>query len=108
MVEYITKEQAVDALKETLWDDDFDEFLMHYFELSIKRVKPADVAPAVHAEWIGTWGDGYADGPDGEPVIVYEEFECSRCGCVHHADGEPEWDYCPDCGARMDGGESDD
>lgn len=103
MTEYITKEQAVDALKETLWDDDFDEFLMHYFELSIKRVKPADVAPVVHAEWIGTWGDGYANG-----FIVYEEFECSRCGCVHHADGEPTWDYCPNCGARMGGGESDD
>lgn len=103
MTEYITKEQAVDALKETLWDDDFDEFLMHYFELSIKRVKPADVVEVVHAEWIGTWGDGYANG-----FIVYEEFECSRCGCVHHADGDPTWDYCPNCGARMGGGESDD
>lgn len=61
----------------------------------------ADVVEVVHGKWIGVWGDGYANG-----FIVYEEFECSRCGCVHHADGEPTWDYCPQCGARMDGGEN--
>lgn len=91
MTEYITKEQVLEAIKGKMWPGEL--------EAAIKAIPSADVAPVVHGEWIGTWGDGYANG-----FIVYEEFECSRCGCVHHADGEPMWDYCPQCGARMDGG----
>ena len=53
----------------------------------------------VHAYWRGIEGDGYD--PDGN--IVWDTFECSNCGKEHYADGEPEWDYCPHCGARMDG-----
>ena len=56
-----------------------------------------------HAYWDGIEGDGYAEDENGELQIVYEVFECSNCGCEHHADGEPRWAYCPDCGARMDG-----
>lgn len=97
MPEYITKAQALSAMRKATnctWDDIWNT------EYELKSVPAADVAPVVHGEWIGTWGDGYANG-----FIVYEEFECSRCGCVHHADGEPMWDYCPQCGARMDGEE---
>lgn len=97
MPEYIDKEDAYLAVLEH-WDGDM---LPGDFDDIIRTVPSADVAPVVYAEWIGFWGDGYADGPDGEPVIVYEEFECSHCGFVHHADGEPTWDYCPECGARM-------
>lgn len=32
-----------------------------------------------------------------------EGCKCSECGF----EGAPYWDYCPNCGARMDGGESD-
>lgn len=63
---------------------------------------PADVMPLVHAYWIGVEGDGYTEDEYGEAQIVYDVFECSNCGCEHHADGEPEWMYCPDCGAIMD------
>lgn len=112
MTEYITKEQAINVVNVAfghVYDSDSTTVCLVDLQNEIimtieQNTEPADVAPVVHAEWIGTWGDGYADGPDGEPVIVYEEFECSRCGCVHHADGEPTWDYCPECGARMDGG----
>lgn len=99
MTEYITKAQALSAMRKATnctWDDIWNT------EYVLNSVPAADVAPVVHGEWIGIWGDGYANG-----FIVYEEFECSRCGCVHHADGEPMWDYCPQCGARMDGGESE-
>lgn len=91
MPEYIVKEQALEIVKHTSGD-----YAQAFSEIS--RLPPADVAPVVHGKWIGVWGDGYANG-----FIVYEEFECSRCGCVHHADGEPTWDYCPQCGARMEG-----
>lgn len=98
--EYITKEQALEAIRGKMWPGEL--------EAAIKAIPVVDVAPVVHARWNGIWGDGYAEDEEGNPQIVYEEFECSRCGCIHHADGEPTWDYCPNCGARMGGGERDD
>ena len=95
MTEYITKERAQDLVVTAAQGNSSRLACM----LSkLEDEPPADVAPVVHGHWIGIWGDGYANG-----FIVYEEFECSRCGCVHHADGEPTWDYCPQCGARMEG-----
>ena len=47
--------------------------------------------------FIGTWYDGYADGNP-----VYDEWECSECGCVFE-DEEPTYNYCPNCGADMRG-----
>lgn len=54
----------------------------------------ADVAPVVHGRW-------------GDPGDV-----CTVCGCSYmdYADADSSWamghpvpDYCPSCGARMDG-----
>lgn len=59
----------------------------------------ADVAPVRHGKWEGT-ADGYAD-----EQLVYDTWNCSECG--YDADGaeeEPQWEFCPFCGARMDGG----
>lgn len=55
-----------------------------------------DAVPARHGKFIGTEYDGYADG-----YPVYYEWQCSECGCVFE-DEEPTYNYCPNCGARMD------
>lgn len=48
--------------------------------------------------WEGT-ADGYADG---EPV--YDRWACSKCGYdADGADEPPDWNYCPNCGAKMEG-----
>ena len=104
MTEYITKDQAYLCMLEH-WDGDM---LPGGYDDYLREIPPADVAPVIHARWNGIWGDGYAEDEEGNPQIVYEEFECSNCGQEHFADGEPEWDYCPCCGARMDGGENGD
>lgn len=99
MTEYITKREAYEALRDKLAHSVGGPLLPSQAYLIAKiidDIPAADVTPEVYAEWIGIWGDGYANGS-----IVYEEFECSHCGFVHHADGEPTWDYCPNCGARM-------
>ena len=100
MIEYITKEHAIDEVWDAFmsWDD---PDLGRVIEENIERFPAADVAPVVHAYWRGIEGDGYD--PDGN--IVWDTFECSNCGEEHYADGEPTWDYCPECGARMDGDE---
>ena len=55
----------------------------------------ADVAPVVHGQWGHLGGD---------------EWLCTACGFVITTEGS--WDkptkkYCEDCGAKMDGGDSD-
>lgn len=57
--------------------------------------KEPTVDPIRHGEWIGTELDGY---------FVSLVLKCSVCGCLVE-DDEPTWNYCPNCGARMDGGE---
>ena len=66
----------------------------------IKRQPTADVVEVRHREWIGE-ADGYADGE-----LVYDVWYCSECNyCID--DGTDDADllpnYCPNCGAKMDG-----
>ena len=55
-----------------------------------------DVEPVRHGRWIGLEYDGYADG-----CPVYDLWECSECGHEHKGEDTP--NYCPNCGAKMDG-----
>lgn len=56
----------------------------------------ADVAPVVHGRWIGA------------PLCGNDNCRCSECGSWHniHANlrGEIMQKYCPNCGAKMMGG----
>ena len=57
----------------------------------------ADVAPVVHGRWVQVihhveFEDGFVD-------RIYEC--CSRC---HEPNGRKTSNYCPNCGAKMDGG----
>ena len=95
MAEYIERE----ALKEKFWgacknclsEDDIADL--------IDDVPAANVAPVVH----GRWELDHADAEDSSFDVV----RCSTCGykayaiSVHIRNGN----YCPVCGAKMDGGE---
>lgn len=74
MAEYIEREAAVEAL------DVAERFL--------RRILAAEVAPVVHGEWIPFHSEAAGD-------IQY----CSACdvGYPHRTD------FCPHCGAKMDG-----
>lgn len=68
------------------------------------RQPAADVAEVVQGQWEGE-GDGYADGE-----IVIDVWHCSQCGyCIDDGTDNPDWlpKHCPNCGAKMDGGDSD-
>lgn len=60
----------------------------------IEDVPTADVAPVVHGRW------------------RYCGFlqECQACGeiySVHGGNSGKSWNFCPNCGAKMDGGDGD-
>nr|DAW02853.1 MAG TPA: zinc-ribbon containing domain protein [Caudoviricetes sp.] len=52
--------------------------------------------PVIHAVWYE--GDGYVDFV-GEDSFMFPTYRCSNCKC------EEEYmsDWCPNCGAKMDG-----
>lgn len=104
MAEYITKEQALQAFeKAERLSTGFSRlsFFGHFgFELAV--IPTADVVEVAHAYWDGVAPVVHAEDENGEMQIVYDVFECSRCGCVHLGSPNARWEYCPDCGARMD------
>lgn len=73
----------------------FDEDDEPYYRALSEAIEAVKAERKGH--YIGTQYDGYADG-----CPVYDEWVCSECGCVFE-DEEPTYNYCPNCGARMDG-----
>ena len=73
-----------------------------YFEKAaqmLEKLPAADVAPVVHGRWDDS---GRYTFPGGGTAV-----RCTECGC---ALTESEyrlnnWNYCPVCGAKMDGGD---
>ena len=57
----------------------------------------ADVVPVVHGEWI-EGAEHFTNG--------FYDAECSKCGTyISWNEGNSgEWHFCPNCGAKMDGG----
>ena len=75
-----------------------------YFDETIDSVvneQPAvDAVEVVHGRWLKTEveaGDPY----DGNSVYCFDVMVCSVCGC--HFDVSEAMNYCPNCGAKMDG-----
>ena len=58
--------------------------------------KKADVVPVVHGRWIKQEGQ-WRMHESGESVNIHL---CSCCGCYFR---NAPYEYCPSCGARMDG-----
>lgn len=98
MAEYITKEQVAEWFRAYGHTDDgipYDTLVD-----DIVDMPAADVAPVRHGQWDGE-GDGYADGE-----LVIDVWYCSCCGhCIDDGTDDPTIlpNYCPNCGARMDG-----
>lgn len=60
-----------------------------------KRINAADVATVRH----GRWENGFIDTGDGP--MPERAYLCSQCGKAQWRKSR----YCPNCGAKMDGGE---
>lgn len=87
MTEYIEREASIEAAKHA-WAKGLEP------SQYIAALPAADVAPVIYGRWAHLGGD---------------EWCCSACGFVITTEGS--WDkptkkYCEDCGAKMDGGDS--
>ena len=94
MDEYINREKAIEAIKQTycLHCDNYNgvkcRACAHMDDIDIIEDTPtADVQPVAHAEWVCL-----------EAEIGF--YSCSKCG---HNVLRATSNFCPDCGARMDG-----
>jgi hypothetical protein len=85
---YIRKEDAKYALQEKVFHDLTDEF---YGAMQVLDELPtADVAPVVHSRWKYKCG----------------EIQCPECrNRIHRIDLSGCLNFCPNCGAKMDGGD---
>ena len=96
---YILRSGAIDAIKRnagTLYTREA-EFLLQKVILLLKHAPAADVAEVVHGRWIKD--DFLSDD-------VNNAEKCSQCGELIGWFGNLP-NYCPNCGARMDGGNDD-
>lgn len=69
-----------------------------YVRCSVSRQPTVDAVEMVHGEWVI------------ERSPVEAEFKCSECGYLYiNADSyaKEEYNYCPNCGAKMDGERKD-
>lgn len=70
----------------------------------IAEMPAADVAPVVHGEWEAVdWREYDANGCE---VICYPKdgIACTHCRYVFKKDALWKKNFCPNCGAKMDGG----
>ena len=91
MDEYIKKSYAVDAVLDVYYDTPDIDLSGEKFEAAIRKIQAADVAPVRHGRWLQKkhkiFGNAY-------------DYVCSECGCDYAL---AEYNYCPNCGAKMDG-----
>lgn len=99
MAEYIKREALQAALirkrcgvANQRYTEDWNDCLLRVKSM-VSKAPSADVAPVVHGRWKLSGG----------------LLECQNCGEIYSTRGGNEgkaWNYCPNCGARMDGDEN--
>lgn len=96
MAEYIEREAVIDLITRRYENPEI-------CTQEINSIPAANVAPVVHGRWI-SWEEA------GNFVPSPDRHECSVCHDAAQVlvNGfELLSDYCPNCGAKMDGGDSD-
>lgn len=95
MAEYIEREAVY---REICADNTMSGYEKAYCCELIRNIPAADVAPVRRGKFLFVDNDGY----------WYDE--CSVCGgrTENHTGGPPDFNYCQNCGAKMDRGDIND
>lgn len=86
-----------DKVEAADWWDNRDRDTVERFVSNMPTIDPESLRP--RGTWEGT-AEGYADGE-----LVYDTWTCSECGyTVDTDDPDDLTKFCPNCGAKMEGG----
>ena len=108
MAEYIEREAAMDIFGDVpMWDGYYEPYpfevhcaivgVVKLIKEELSKVPTADVAPVVHGRWV-------------RHTMIPYFVDCSVCKDVYVDEEwlrDGKWGYCPNCGAKMDGGDND-
>lgn len=103
MAEYLEREKVFFALEEFRMMETMSKHAtykscaiardaMEKMQIVVAGLPIADVAPVVHGQWIAD-GDGY-----------HWTYNCSICAWKDGYPFNERHNFCPNCGAKMDGG----
>ena len=101
MSDYIERDELIKHINDlpTWWGDGSGVYTFYPVEVmvSIANAPAADVQEVKHGEW----------------KLCYEDWrrqiagdECSACGFQHYGTCISHYHYCPNCGAKMEGGKN--
>ena len=97
MNEYIKREYAIDAVLDVYYDTPDIDLSGEKFEAAIRKIQAADVAQVLHGKWVTTSGEVF---PGSSQFLCYSHKH-EECGFQYVDMDENEYDYCPNCGAKM-------
>ena len=121
MAEYIKREDAIDAILDVYYNTPDIDLNGEQLEAAILKVQPADIVPAGRLRGV-TYEDGNVTSVhimDTDDVVkvfapvvhgrwIEQEkytfgvmYDCSICD-NRILDNGHSWNYCPNCGAKMD------
>ena len=101
-----------------LWTKDTDGSVTKLAMEVIKSQPTVDAVEVVHGEWIGLisedfvcaegFNTGMTEKQKGKCLEdFYHRTHCSICNCCFDDRDVKNWNYCPNCGSKMDGGKRD-
>jgi len=88
MIEHVRKDKVLTLVRNSLPSEELSSVLLYQ---GVNQMESEDVAPVRHGRWIKSNAEGFVcsvcrNGYKNQPTLM----------------GEPMFEYCPVCGARMD------
>ena len=75
-----------------------------FFENVLNKIPTADVAPVKHGKWLYCWSSDLC--AEFEKYQGFQSAKCSVCNIsqsINTYQHKAQYNYCPYCGAKMDG-----
>ena len=93
MTEYISRDAAIKRFNFAVLDCLGMEPTIRAGDIikALESIPAADVRPVVRGKWIEDWETGCSECPACHDTFLWEDYK-----------GVAEWNFCPNCGARME------